>query len=53
MILFLFTGYEKNANQAKDAIMKIINDFVSINSKYVFFLKYIFYSFFILERIFF
>ena len=34
MILFLYSsGYEKNANQAKDAIMKIINDFVSINSK--------------------
>ena len=28
-----YAGYEKNANQAKDAIMKIINDFVSINSK--------------------
>ena len=27
-----YAGYEKNANQAKDAIMKIINDFVSINS---------------------
>ena len=48
-----YAGYEKNANQAKDAIMKIINDFVSINSKYGLFLKYIFYSFFILERIFF
>merc|ERR1712218_612729 len=26
----IITGYEKNANQAKDAIMKIINDFESL-----------------------
>ena len=25
----IITGYEKNANQAKDAILKIINEFVS------------------------
>ena len=27
----IITGYEKNANQARDAILKIINEFVSIN----------------------
>ena len=30
----IITGYEKNANEAKDAILKIIGDFVSKNLKF-------------------